>query len=1107
MNGRREDNALPRPGTARTFLDGPRFQPRFTPVTQTSSPSLPDSPPEEAFDRLTRLAARLLSAPTAVITFVREDRAFFMSAVGLPEPWAGRRSAPLSLSYCRYVVASGAPLVVDDARRHPLVRSSPAIREMGWIAYAGVPLTGPGGRTLGTLAVADSLPRVWSPRDVELLQDLGASVTAEIELGGARPSPAAAPAAVPPPDPAAGVFDASALPMGLILPDGRWFRVNRALGDLLGTTPEALAGCPAEAFTHPADRAADREAIRLLLAGECASYHAEKRLLREGEPPLWVSATVTRLPGGPGLLHVAFHDISDRKQAELDLLAREERYRLAAEATQDAVWDWDLLTDRIVWGERAAGRFGYHRHGAGVPAVWWYDRLHPDDHERVVSGMQAAIARGAGEWAEEYRFRRADGGWSYVRSRATIARDEAGDAVRMVGALIDATEETRAGLLARGQSRLLEQIAVGLDLPAVLERIARFTEAHGDDLVACLMLLDPDAGLLRVAAAPSLPAEVREALARAVTSREPVVIADLKEGDPAGDPRRGPLLQHGLHAAWSFPLFASDGGLLGALDVYCRQARPPVDEDTALMEIAAHLAEIAIERERGREALARGTRVLEQVLDSLPVGVWVLDGEGTIIFGNPAARAIWGGARYVGLADFGVYRGRRADTGEPIAAEDWGAARAITKGETSLNEAVRIEGFDGVERTILSSAVPLRSLAGDVVGAILLHQDVSDQRKGEEALRRSETQLRHAQKMEAVGQLAGGIAHDFNNLLTGILSYTDLVLEELRPGDPIRDDLEQIRHAAQRAAALTRQLLAFSRRQVLQPHVLSLNGCVAELEAMLRRLLGADVTLETELDPGLWYVQADPGQLEQVLVNLVVNARDAMAAGGRVTIATANLSLSHGAYVTLSVSDTGIGMDAQTQARIFDPFFTTKEPGKGTGLGLSTVYGIVEQSGGHITVESAPGQGATFTVFLPRQNGPALGSPAGDRRSLPGGNETLLLVEDESAVRTSARRLLERQGYTVVEARHGADALRIFEEGSRSIDLVLTDLVMPEMGGRELVERLRARHPGVKVLYMSGYSERSVTVDGLMPPRTGFVEKPFTVEQLVRRTREILDGS
>jgi CheY-like chemotaxis protein len=371
--------------------------------------------------------------------------------------------------------------------------------------------------------------------------------------------------------------------------------------------------------------------------------------------------------------------------------------------------------------------------------------------------------------------------------------------------------------------------------------------------------------------------------------------------------------------------------------------------------------------------------------------------------------------------------------------------------------------------------------------------------------------------MEAEGQLAGGIAHDFNKLLTAILSYCDLQLEEVRQGDPIRGDIEQIRLAGQRAAGLTRQLLAFSRRQVLQPKVLSLNQVVTETNGMLRRLVGADIVLDVACDAGLWYTLADPGQIELVLMNLVVNARDAMPHGGRLTIATSNRELSGesgarpngvraGSYVALEVSDTGVGIDPGNHARVFEPFFTTKDPGKGTGLGLSTVYGIVKQSGGHITLDSAPGRGATFTMLLPRYlgNEPPASSRV-DRRRLPGGTETLLLVEDEAAVRSSARRLLERQGYTVLEARHGADALRLVEESGRPIDLVVTDLVMPEMGGKELAERLRAHRPGLKVLFMSGYTEKAIAADGVMPPNTGFVEKPFTVEQLMRRLREILD--
>ena len=443
--------------------------------------------------------------------------------------------------------------MVEDTRRHPLVRSNPAIRELSWISYAGVPLTTGGGQTAGALCVIDALPRVWSPRDVALLQDLAASVVTEMELRspklrGESAASAAPPAASVPPtastprDPAADVFDVSALPMGLVESDGRWLRVNRALAQLLGTTVEALAGCPAELSTHPADRAADHEATRLLLAGECDSYTAEKRVLGAGGEPRWVLATVTALPVEPGVpprYHVALVDIGDRKGAEVELRGREERFRLVAEATQDAVWDWDLLTDRITWDEPAHATFGYRHATPGGTAAWWYERLHSDDRERIVSGIHAAIARGATDWTDEYRFRAADGRYVHVRDRARIVRDEAGDAVRMVGGLTDVTERVRADLLAQGQSRLLEQIAAGLDLGPVLERVVRFTEAHGSDLLAAVTVLDPETRMLRLVSGPSLPEELRAALAEvpvevdaslsaaAAVRRERVVVADL----------------------------------------------------------------------------------------------------------------------------------------------------------------------------------------------------------------------------------------------------------------------------------------------------------------------------------------------------------------------------------------------------------------------------------------------------------------------------------------------------------------------------------------------------------------------------------------------------
>ncbi len=381
---------------------------------------------------------------------------------------------------------------------------------------------------------------------------------------------------------------------------------------------------------------------------------------------------------------------------------------------------------------------------------------------------------------------------------------------------------------------------------------------------------------------------------------------------------------------------------------------------------------------------------------------------------------------------------------------------------------------------------------------------------------RAEEGLRQSQRMEAVGRLAGGVAHDFNNLLTAILGYGSLLASRFPPDAPGREEVDEILRASERAAALTRQLLAFSRRQVLEPVVLSVNELIANLEKMLGRLIGEDVNLVTRLHMGLGNVRADPGQLEQVIMNLVVNARDAMPNGGKLTIETANADLDEsyaqghvtvqpGHYVMVAVSDTGTGMDAETQARAFEPFFTTKEKGKGTGLGLSTVYGIVKQSGGNIWVYSEPGKGTTFKVYLPRVEETVAQGPTRSGDSLPAAaTETVLLVEDDPSIRTLAKRVLEERGYRVLEADSGKDALERVHREKGPIHLLLTDLVMPDMGGTELASRLQDKHPTIRVLFMSGYTDDGVVRNGLLESGRAFLQKPFTPTMLVRKIRDVL---
>jgi two-component system cell cycle sensor histidine kinase/response regulator CckA len=763
---------------------------------------------------------------------------------------------------------------------------------------------------------------------------------------------------------------------------------------------------------------------------------------------------------------------AERKRAERALRESEQHYRQLFEGIGDAVMVYSSQGRFLDCNEATLQRLGYSREellrlgAAGI--------VHPDFHllmkdnpKRLWAGETTVV---------ESAHRCKDGRVIPVEVNARRIEYQGESAILAV--VRDITERKRAEeALRESEERFRELVENANDIIYTHDLEGNFTSAN------------PAATRIY----GYTTEEILQLNIAQIVAPEYLPLAQQKiQGKLEGSPQTGP---------YELLTYNKEGEL-----IWVEVSTRLLEEEGQPVEVEG-IARDMTERKRAEEALAEERNLLRTVIDNLPDYIYVKDTESRYLISNTAHVRFLGATtpdEVVGKSVFELYPQELATL---YYADD---QAVILSGRRLLKREERSVDQAGNRVWLLTTKVPLRDSDGKIVGLLGIARDITERKQ-------LEAQLRQAQKMEAVGRLAGGVAHDFNNLVTVITGFSEIMLHRhLGDHDPLREPIEEIQKAGERAASLTRQLLAFSRRQVLQPKVLDLNAVVADIDKMLRRLIGEDIELITVLNPGLRPVKADPGQVEQIIMNLTVNARDAMPQGGKLTIETANVELDEayarlhlavqpGPYVMLAMSDTGAGMDAETQAHIFEPFFTTKE--EGTGLGLSTVYGIVKQSGGYIWVYSEPGQGTTFKIYLPQvEEAVEPLKPSAAPTRPPQGSETVLVVEDDEGVRTLAREFLQMDGYTALEARHGEEALQVCEQHEGPIHLMVTDVVMPGMSGRELAEHLAPLRPEMKVLYISGYTDNAIVRHCVLEPGTAFLQKPFTTDALARKVRLALDA-
>jgi PAS domain S-box-containing protein len=816
-----------------------------------------------------------------------------------------------------------------------------------------------------------------------------------------------------------------------------------------------------------------------------------------------------------------------------------ERLRAAAESSERRLRDLVQTVDAIVWeanartleftfvSQRAERILGYPAAEWCWNSDFWRDHIFPADRERVVAECRSASHK-QDEFELEYRMVAADGRVVWLRDKVRVVRDAVGEPLQLRGVMVDVTEERRAEEELRRVNRALKtlsqcnqamaeatsELTSLAEVCRVLVEVGEyrfawvgFAEQNEGKTIRPVTQAGHEAGYLSSLRVTWADEEYgRGPAGQAIRTGEAVVARDLRS-EPSFPAWREQALRRGYAAMIALPLVA-DAQPLGVLAIYSDESGTfDAEEVRLLTELARNVSSgISLlrnraDRQRAEEDRARLSLAVEQAAEAIVI----TDIQGTIVYVNPAFETVTGYSRQDAIGkNPRVLKSGRQDA--EFYANLW---TTLLGGEAWSGRFInrRKDGTHFEAEAVIS---PVRDAAGRVTNYVCVQRDVTRERQLEEQVRRS-------QRIEAVGRLAGGVAHDFNNLLTIIAGYSDLLLQVMAGDDPKSAHVGEIKKAADRAAALTRQLLAFSRRQVLAPQVLDLNGVVTGLQGMMRRLIGEDIGLVMLPAKDLGRAKLDPGQIEQVILNLVINSRDAMPQGGKITIETANANLDEkyggghfpvkpGSYVMLAVSDTGCGMDANTQAHIFEPFFTTKEQGKGTGLGLSMVYGIVKQSGGYIWVFSEPGQGAAFKLYFPRVDAEAVAAqPAMVASVQHGGAETILLVEDDSAVRSLVSGVLKSSGYKVLVAQNGVDALVVHEQHQGGIDLLVTDVVMPQMNGPELAAHLARFRKKMKVIYISGYTDDAIVHHGVLDSDAAFLQKPFTPEALARKVREVLD--